>query len=206
MYRIDRNNFHINTKENDIETPTDLSEFIYFIVSPIINNKDEYILDPCVGKGSLLNPFIQNGYKTIGIDNIDLGFKDTVIENYLDINESFVLNPSLVICNPPFNVGKDTKKKHSKGRPLIPELFLKKTIELFGKDIPMILFTPYGFRLNQKGGGKRREKFINGEYPPIKSIISLPLDIFKGITFHSEILIFNIDGLKPHYFYGEKYV
>ena len=206
MYRVDRNKYHENEKKNDIETPRNLSEFIYSIVNSTVNKKDEYVLDPCVGTGSLLDPFVENGYKTIGIDIIDHGFKDTIIEDYLLINESFVLNPSLVICNPPFNINKESDKKYTKGRPLIPELFFEKTIKLFGKDIPMILFTPYGFRLNQRIGGRRRERFINGEYPPIVSIISLPLDVFKGIVFHSEILIFNIDGLKPHYFYGEDYV
>ena len=71
MYRIDRNNFHRKEKNNNIETPKELSQFIYSIVSSKINKKKyEYILDPCVGTGSLLDPFIQNGYKTIGIDII----------------------------------------------------------------------------------------------------------------------------------------
>ena len=67
----------------------------------------------------------------------------------------------------------------------------------------MILFIPYGLRLNQMVPSRRWQKFIDGEYPEIKSIISLPRDIFEGILFHGEILIFNIEGLKEHYFYHD---
>lgn len=113
--------------------------------------------------------------------------------------------PSLVIMNPPFNIDKKTKifiSKHYGGRPLLPEVWLQKAIELFGKKVPMVLFTPYGLRLNQMVNSKRWTKFIEGEYPEIKTIISLPKDIFDGILFHSEILIFNVAKLKGHYFYS----
>ena len=60
-----------------------------------------------------------------------------------------------------------------------------------------------GFRLNCSKKSKRRKKLIN-DYPPISSIISLPLDIFEGVKFHTEILCFNCPWLKPHYTYGEE--
>ena len=109
--------------------------------------------------------------------------------------------------NPPFNIDKKTKKyikEHYGGRPLLPEVWLQKALELFGKKIPIVLFTPYGLRLNQTTESKRWLKFIGGEYPEISSIISLPKNIFDGILFHSEILIFNVNGIKPHYFYNTK--
>jgi type I restriction enzyme M protein len=48
---------------------------------------------------------------------------------------------------------------------------------------------------------KRWRAFCDGHYPQISSIVALPKDIYDNVLFHSEILIFNIDGLKPHYFY-----
>jgi type I restriction enzyme M protein len=62
-----------------------------------------------------------------------------------------------------------------------------------------------GFRLNSKKSGKRWIKFTNQVYPAISSIISLPRDIFPQVEFHSEILIFNITGLQPHYFFNPNY-
>jgi len=57
-----------------------------------------------------------------------------------------------------------------------------------------------GFCGNLTLSSSRLEKFNNGTYPPIKSVITLPKNIFEGVIFHSEILIFNIPGLKSHYF------
>ena len=78
-----------------------------------------------------------------------------------------------------------------------------KALELFGSKVPIIMFTPYGFRLNQTEQSKRWQKFINQEYPSITSIISLPKNVFANVLFHSEILLFNIAGLKAHYFLNE---
>ena len=93
--------------------------------------------------------------------------------------------------NPPFNVGY--------GRKLSVEVFMDKVLELVNNDIPIIMITPMGFRLNQKENSKRWRK-IRDTYPPITSIISLPLDIFEDTLFHCEIICFNCDKFKPHYF------
>src|SRR3546814_19795001 len=61
------------------------------------------------------------------------------------------------------------------------------------------MFTPYGFRLNQTDNSWRWKKFIEGEYPEITSIVSLPTDVFDGILFHIEVLIFNLLALNGHY-------
>src|SRR3546814_3155733 len=66
--------------------------------------------------------------------------------------------------------------------------------------VPIAMFTPYGFRLNQTDNSSRWKKFIEGEYPEITSIVSLPKDVFDGILFHSEVLIFNLPALNGHYF------
>ncbi len=204
MYRVDRNNFYKNEKKSDIETPAPLCNFLFNLLKDKIKKTDS-IIDPCCGRGALLKPFFLNKYDVIGIDidyfNLDYPFFN---ENYLNFEIDKIKNPSLIIINPPFNINTENKKfiiDKKKGRPLMAELFLHKTIELFTKNIPIVLFTPYGFRLNQTIKSKRWLKFINNEYPQIFSIISLPKNIFKDIQFHAEILIFNIRGLKAHYFY-----
>ena len=204
MYRVDRNNFYDAQKGATVYTPPGVSRFIFDLVGPKID-RTKSVLDPCVGAGSLLRPFKENGFATIGIDIEKQGFPKTRVANYLAIQKGTLNTPSLVIMNPPFNIDGKTKtyiKTHYGGRPLLPEVWLQKAIELFGKNIPMVLFTPYGLRLNQCEDSRRWRKFVSGIYPEINSIISLPKNVFDGILFHSEILIFNITGLKGHYFYS----
>lgn len=201
MYRVDRNNFHINTKNACIHTPERVSKFLFDVLSPFFKI-DSVILDPCSGAGSLLWNWHNVGYKTIAIDITDQGYPSTIVKNYLEVRRGDIPMPSLVVTNPPFNVEHETKKimKSYVGRPLLPEVWLKKTIELFGKEVPMVLFTPYGLRLNITEKSRRWKMFVEGEYPSITSIISLPKNAFDNILFHSEILCFNLPDLKPHYF------
>ncbi|MBM4177370.1 SAM-dependent methyltransferase [Candidatus Gribaldobacteria bacterium] len=208
MYRVDRNNFYHNEKKATIFTPDYVSDFLYNLVSPFIK-KNGIILDPCVGRGSLLRPFERGGYKVLGIDIEDQGFRNTVVKNYLEVKRGEIKKPiSLVIMNPPFNIDSKTKsfiKQYYGGRPLLPEVWFAKAVDLFGYNTPIVMFTPYGFRLNQSQTSKRWQRFINNEYPPITSIVSLPKDVFEGILFHSEVLIFNIPQLKGHYFLQNNY-
>ena len=151
----------------------------------------------------MLQPFCDSGYKTIGIDVEEQGFPNTIKQNYLTIRPEDIKEPSLVIMNPPFNIDDKTReyvKTHYGFRPLLPELWLARTVELFGKDVPIVLFTPYGLRLNLTEKSRRWKMFTSGMYPEICSIISLPKNVFDGILFHSEILIFNVKNIKGHYF------
>lgn len=204
MYNVSRNNFYDNQKNSTVYTPANVSNFIFEIVHEKID-KNKPVFDPSVGKGSLLKPFIENGFETIGVDIEHQGYKDTIVKNFIEIKRGFIPDPSLVIANPPFNIDEKTKyiiaQKYG-GRPLLPEVWLQKIIDLFGKDVPIILFAPYGLRLNQTVYSKRWQKFVSGAYPKISSIISLPKDIYQDVLFHSEILIFNIDELEGHYFYN----
>ncbi|OHA93598.1 MAG: N-6 DNA methylase [Candidatus Zambryskibacteria bacterium RIFCSPLOWO2_02_FULL_39_69] len=203
MYRVDRNNFYKHEKKATIFTPDYVSQFLYEIVSPHIK-KDGMIIDPCVGQGSLLKPWKKDGYSVMGIDIEHQGFPNTKVKNYLEVRKGDIKEKiSLVIMNPPFNIDIKTKqyiKEHYGGRPLLPEVWFAKAIELFGSKVPIVMFTPYGFRLNQTEESKRWLKFITAEYPEITSIISLPKNVFENILFHSEVLIFNIPKLKGHYF------
>ncbi|MDO8741176.1 MAG: SAM-dependent methyltransferase [Candidatus Woesearchaeota archaeon] len=208
MYRVDRNNFYKEQKKATIFTPDYVSEFLFNLVSPHIK-KNGLIVDPCVGQGSLLKPFKKNGYKVLGIDIENQGFPKTKVKNYLEIKKDEIKGKiSLVIMNPPFNIDGKTKqyiKENYGGRPLLPEVWFAKAVELFGHETPIVMFTPYGFRLNQSDTSKRWLKFINNEYPEITTIVSLPKDVFENILFHSEILMFNIPKLKGHYFVESKY-
>lgn len=203
MYRVDRNNFYKHEKKATIFTPDYVSEFLYDLLSPQIG-KNGIVIDPCVGEGSLLKPWKKNGYNVLGIDIENQGFPNTKVKNYLEVKKGEIKKDvSLVIMNPPFNIDGKTKvyiKEHYGGRPLLPEVWFAKAVELFGSKVPIAMFTPYGFRLNQTENSKRWVKFINEEYPPITSIVSLPKDVFENILFHSEVLIFNMPKLSGHYF------
>ena len=209
MYRVDRNNFYKHQKKATIFTPDYVSEFLYSLIYKHIN-KTGLVLDPCVGQGSLLKPFKRNGFNVLGIDIENQGFPKTIVKNYLEVKKGEIKKKvSLVIMNPPFNIDGKTKKyiqENYGGRPLLPEVWFSKAIELFGHNVPIVMFTPYGFRLNQSDTSKRWQKFITKEYPEITSIVSLPKDVFDGILFHSEVLIFNLPQLKGHYFLENNYV
>ncbi len=201
MYRVDRNNFYADQKNATIYTPSGVSEFLFSLLQ---QDTDGLIIDPCVGAGSLLQPFQAAGYETLGLDIEDQGFPNTQLRNFLGVKKGAMPDPALVIANPPFNIDGKTKelaKKIVGARPLLPEVWLRKIIELWGKDIPICLFAPYGLRLNQTTKSKRWMAFTSGDYPAISSIISLPKDIYEGVLFHSEVLIFNRPDLQGHYFY-----
>jgi type I restriction enzyme M protein len=65
------------------------------------------------------------------------------------------------------------------------------------------MFVPMGLRLNQRLCSARW-RWLRDCGTRITSIISLPLDVFTGVEFHNEILIFNVVGLRPHYFLPEE--
>lgn len=203
MYRVDRNNFYKEQKNSTIYTPESVSKFLFNILSDKIN-KDDTVVDPCVGTGSLLIPFQEAGFKTLGVDIADQGYPETRVENFISMERGEVETPALVIANPPFNIEPKTveavARLHGR-RPLLPEVWLAKSIELWGRDVPIALFAPYGLRLNQTVHSRRWKLFTDGTYPPISSIVALPKDIYTDVQFHSEVLIFNVSGLNGHYFF-----
>ena len=203
MYRVDRNNFFKQAKNATVYTPEGVSQFIFNLINGKVS-KSGKVVDPCVGAGSLLQPFEESGYSTLGIDIEDQGYPGTQVRNFIDVMPGEIDRPAMVIANPPFNIDDKTKEavasRHGR-RPLMPEVWLCKIIELWGRQVPIVLFAPYGMRLNQTGKSRRWSRFVSGEYPEIQSIIALPKDIYSDVLFHSEVLIFNIEGLRAHYFY-----
>jgi type I restriction-modification system DNA methylase subunit len=55
MYQVNRNNYHQKPKPSNIQTPLEVSEFIYELLKDKFPPKD-LIFDPCCGKGNLLEP------------------------------------------------------------------------------------------------------------------------------------------------------
>ena len=101
-----------------------------------------------------------------------------------------------------FALTKEWGRLEQRARPLLPEVWLSKIVELWGTDVPICLFAPYGLRLNQTIKSRRWRKFNEGAYPQITSIVSLPKDIYEDVLFHSEVLIFNLREMNGHYFYN----
>jgi len=192
---VKRNDYHKNKKNSTVYTPPGVARFLF----DLLKDEEWYplILDPAIGTGILTMPWFDTGHTIWGCD----------IEQQTECVHEFVLSkfenaqwkgaPDLVLCNPPFN--------GAPGKRLYPEVFLEHIFNLFGVNQPVALFVPMGFRLNQRIKSKRWRR-VRDRGAEITSIISLPLDIFKGVEFHSEILIFNIPGLKSHYFLPEEYL
>ena len=162
-------------KRSDTPTPDDLCEFIFTLLGDKGFTK---ILDPACGDKRLTQRF------TCDKINYDIKFG----QDFLLMTEQ--IDCDLVIINPPFNQGK--------GKKFMPEIFLDKILELTKEGTGIVMITPMGFRLNQKRTSKRLNK-IKKTYPPITSIISLPIDCFEDTLFHAEVLCFNLPMLQAHY-------
>ena len=210
MYNVARNNFYRREKNATVYTPPAVSDFLFALLRDKIA-ANAIVFDPCVGAGSLLKPFRRAGFRTFGMDIDHQGFAPTLCGNYLAATKRQMQDflggkPGLVLANPPFNLDAKTRalaEAQGARRPLLPEIWLQKTIALFGRAQPLALFAPYGLRLNQTQTSARWQKFVRGVYPPIASIVALPKNIYTDILFHSEVLIFNVSGLNAHYFVGE---
>jgi len=135
---MDLNNYHLKPKNSTIYTPKEVSQFIFELLKDKVQNGT--ILDPCSGQGSLLSPWKKAGYLTWGIDLDPTSNADAKMDFFTCKPYASEWNDEvgLVLCNPPFNGYKGQAAA---------EVWLDKIIELFGKDIPIVLFAPYNFRL-----------------------------------------------------------
>ncbi len=192
-----RNPYWTDPKNSTIYTPDYVCRFLYNIIHPVIEPK--VILDPAIGRGALIKCW-RNTCHIVGVDidrNSGRYADEFMCSRFEDIQAWSLSCPDMVICNPPFN-GAD-------GRKLYPEVFLRQIIRLFGATVPVVLFAPMGFRLNQRKKSKRWQ-WVRDNGPEITSIVSLPLDVFDNVQFHSEILMFNIPTVKPHYWLDRNYM
>ena len=162
------------------------------------------ILDPAVGGGALIKPMRTKGLcqHVIGLDiNPEAeGFRfcnESDVCDYTKLDNWSFKKPNAVIMNAPFN--------GAGGGQLYPHLFLKKTFELFGPDIPVVMVTSAGFRNNVRSPHKERWTFLSEHAHRITSVMTLLATTFtkkddsnKDVQVPAEILFFNMPHLPPH--------
>jgi type I restriction enzyme M protein len=199
---VKRNDYHENKKNSTVYTPVGVAQFLFATLQAPIRRqfdarKQLTVFDPAIGTGRLTDPWYAAGCNVVGCDATDQGARCQQFDHcrFEDFEPPFP--PDLVLCNPPFN---GAPKKQ-----LYPEVFLKRIFELFGTKTPVVLFVPMGFLLNQRRKSKRW-RWLRDCGAELTSIVSLPLDIFEDVEFHSEIVIFNVEQIKPHYFLPEEYL
>jgi hypothetical protein len=107
MYNYSRNNYRLKPKPSNIQTPLEVSQFIFELLKDKFPIQKGYpILDPCYGKGNLLKPWQKTGYPTYGVE-IEGNCEDPVvlIQDFLEWEGidvfQYKVKPQLVICNPP---------------------------------------------------------------------------------------------------------
>jgi hypothetical protein len=206
---VARNDYHKNRKNSTIYTPVGVAQFLFDILhkpmqrslagsdslgdsSPNLTNCVT-IFDPAIGTGRLTDPWFRAGHQIFGCDvEVSRAKARTIDTRFEDVPAwpDCWSRPNLVLCNPPFN--------GAPARQLYPELFLRHIFQLFGPQMPTVMFAPMGFRLNQRRESKRW-RWLRDCGAEITSIVSLPLDLFEDVEFHAEILIFNIVHIRPHY-------
>lgn len=214
-----RNAYYKNEKDNVIFTPIGVSEFICFVIKKYCTDKIfNTVLDPAVGGGNLLVPWFPTAKKLIGYDTEFFPVSHDIESKYTFCQQNFLgcserrQDIDLIVLNPPFNNNEKIKaflKEKKLGKALLPELFLEKCLDLYRIDIPIVMFCPMGFRLNQRMKSDRWRE-LRDHYPEITSILSLPLDVFclsgKKVEFHNEVLFFNLPELPAHMFLPEEYL
>jgi hypothetical protein len=175
-----------NPRQNTIATPPGICQFLHDLIAP--HYKVETILDPCAGAGALTRPW--KGAKVITYE-IAEGKDFFGCPDRIDCN--------LVPCNPPFNNSNGESR-------FLPQSFLERIIAVVPAGTPIILFAPMAMRLDQTTRSGRW-RWMRDHCPPISSIITLPHDAFGGsVKVHSEILLFNMPKLEPHYFLPDRYL
>lgn len=190
---VKRNDYHARPKRSDVYTPPGVARFLFDVLGGC--NRWDTILDPAIGTGQLTDPWYDDACRIIGIDIVDRKPAcQRFIHGRFEDQENIRLLPDLVLCNPPFN--------GAAGKQLYPEVFLRHAFKLFGIKQPIVLFAPMGARLNQRRKSTRW-RWLRDCGAELSSIVALPLDTFPGVEFHTEILIFNVKGIRPHYFLPE---
>jgi len=183
-------------KNSTVFTPEELSHYLYKLVTNEYDFKT--IFDPCIGaNGGMTKYYYENGYEVVGADIVEEGVNHCHTFFNQDIHNSNIPNeikPDLIIMNPPFS-------GNGKGKNLLyPHLFLKTMFDKFGKDIPLVMITGDNF-LNNNGIQSKRLKYISDASFEITSIMTLPLDLFQGVEFNTQVLFFNMPKLKAHYIF-----
>ncbi len=173
------------SRPNNIASPPGICRFIHDLISP--QYRVRTILDPCAGAGGLTKPW--KGVKVIAYE---------ILKGKDFFSCPSRIDADLVLCNPPFN------NTNGESR-FLPQVFLERIVKVVPKRTPIVLFAPMSMRLDQTSKSSRW-RWLRDHCPPITGIISLPHDAFGSVKVHSEILLFNMPRLKPHYFLPDKYL
>jgi hypothetical protein len=206
MYNVARNNYFKNQKDNCVKTPKWLAERIYEIgwkLSP------SFIYDIGCGNGVLSWPWYDNArygdFEAIGIDIRDNEYFSKFVQKdffMLDKNDIEMIETScgftpdsygkrkrVILCNPPFNkniIDISSLKNYASeigactnGKPFIPYIFLRKMFDLFGQKVPIVLFTPYTFALNQRIESDRW-LWLKDNKIKISGRLCLPIDTWNA--------------------------
>jgi predicted RNA methylase len=203
---VSRNDYRRNPKPSTIYTPPGVASFLFDILynsmsyNVLRHPQFKTVLDPAIGTGRLTDPWKKAGCRVLGCD-IDPHVDESQCDfchtgRFEDITDKTMLaEADVVVCNPPFN--------GAAGKRLYPEVFLSHVFTLFRPTMPVAMFTPMGFRLNQRIRSTRW-RWLRDCGARITSVVSLPLDVFPGVEFHCEVVIFNVHGVQPHYFLPEE--
>lgn len=171
-------------RPSGIATPPGICRFLHDLISA--KYRIRTILDPCAGAAALTRPW--KGRQIVA-------FEAARGQDFFACPDH--ISCDLVLCNSPFN--------NENRRPFLPQMFLERILAVVPAKTPIALFAPMGMRLNQSKVSTRW-RWLRDHCPPITSIVSLPVDIFPKVQFHSEILLFNMPKLAPHYFLPDKYL
>lgn len=162
-------------------TPSWLANWIYdYTLSTL--GPPNLVLDPCIGIGSMTDPFKDS--TIIGIDTAVGGhlwcdsFMHTKFETLQDWPYEV---PDLILCNPPFN-------GHPKNM-MYPEVFARHLITLFGTNVPIWMIVPHTFRLTPSRSS-RRDWLNSGSFNIVLNA-ALPTDCFSNSQIHCELLLVN---------------
>lgn len=174
-----------NIRPANTATPPGVCRFLHDLISA--KYKVTTILDPCAGRGNLTRPW--KGCKIFA-------FEATKGRDFFSCPDR--IEADLVLCNPPWSGGGKSAKS-----PIA--LFLERILEVVPKGTPIALIAHWSFRMDQDRGSTRW-RWLRDRCPPITGIITLPHDIWSDAKVHSEILLFNMPKLRPHYFLGDDYL
>ena len=198
-----RNNYQENRKPSTVQTPVKVAEFIADRVKE--NVWPAQVLDIGCHEGRLSDPYRCEEDGESLVTGIDLepskkSYGEFIIKDFLcstmldfrtflggDLRDT----DRLIVCNPPFN-----DETGAYGRKLLPELFLRHIIKLFGPNVPTVFFTPMGLLKNQRVKSDRWRWLRDNVN--ITGSLQLPINIWEtGQLVHSEVLFINIPVKKP---------
>jgi hypothetical protein len=174
-----------NIRPSNTATPPGVCRFLHDIISA--KHRVKTILDPCAGKGNLTRPW--KGCKVIA-------FEASKGKDFFSGPDQ--IDCDLALCNPPWSGGGKSAKS-----PIA--LFLERILQVVPPKTPIVLIAHWSFRMDQDRGSTRW-RWLRDECPPINGIITLPHDIWSDAKVHSEIILFNLPKLRPHYFLPDEYL